>query len=337
MGQGDRACGDRDVGFGTLGLGMLWGQGDRDGAEGQGEQKDMAMGMWPCGAGGGDLCQLGDSPTPPRVPLSPRYWLVLQVPARALLEGDTVTLRCRKLGTLQDGTELFLSPLQRNHSGHYHCRGLVTYWSSGWEQSAPVSVTVQGEHPTLPEGSPLNLSCLSIPSPLRPPAPLLYRFYRDGQLVGGPQGSLQLLLPAVGVSHSGNYSCEVKSEGGAVRKSSARLEIFLVSPRLSPVSPHRSLCPLTPPWGDPIPHISPSNPSLPCPPPPTAGASPSPRPQPCLCPRSARGQCHHHPRSPGTPGDTTAGGDTTGNHWTPLEHRWGHSGSLGWQEPCSDR
>uniref|UniRef100_A0A8C3UDY2 Ig-like domain-containing protein n=1 Tax=Catharus ustulatus TaxID=91951 RepID=A0A8C3UDY2_CATUS len=125
-------------------------------------------------------------------------WLVLQVPARALLEGDTVTLRCRvwqnnpvtsvsfyrdgkELGTLQNGTELSLSPLQRNHSGHYHCRGWLGFLGR-WEQSEPVAVTV------------------------------------------------------------------------------------------------------------------------------------------------ARGQCHHHPRSPGTPGDTTAGGDTTGNHWTPLEHRWGHSG-----------
>uniref|UniRef100_A0A8C3UD88 Ig-like domain-containing protein n=1 Tax=Catharus ustulatus TaxID=91951 RepID=A0A8C3UD88_CATUS len=194
--------------------------------------------------------------------------LVLQVPARALLEGDTVTLRCRgrpdlsvtsvsfyhdgkKLGTLQDGTELSLSPLQLNHSGRYHCRGL-------------------------------------------PPGDT-------------PWGHL----------------CPT--------------EIFLVSPHLCPVSPHRSLCPLTPPWGDPIHDISPSKSSLPCPPPPIPGASPSPRPQPCLCPRSARGQCHHHPRSPGTPGDTTAGGDTTGNHWTPLEHRWGHTGSLGLQEPCSDR
>uniref|UniRef100_A0A8C3UIR7 Ig-like domain-containing protein n=1 Tax=Catharus ustulatus TaxID=91951 RepID=A0A8C3UIR7_CATUS len=93
-----------------------------------------------------------------------RDWLVLQVPARALLEGDTVTLRCRvwqnnpvtsvsfyrdgkELGTLQNGTELSLSPLQRNHSGHYHCRGWLGFLGR-WEQSEPVAVTVQGEHPT---------------------------------------------------------------------------------------------------------------------------------------------------------------------------------------------
>ncbi|XP_071273521.1 Fc receptor-like protein 3 [Agelaius tricolor] len=180
-------------------------------------------------------------------------WLVLQVPVQALLEGDTVTLRCRswentkvtsvsfyreetELERLRDGTELSLSPLQQNHSGRYSCRGWVGYWGSEklrW--SEPVTVTVHElftepvlvlEGPPEPtEGSPLTLSCLSTPSPLRPRAPLLHVFYRDGQVVGGPQGSPQLLVPAVGVSHSGDYGCEVRSEGGAVRKSSARLRV----------------------------------------------------------------------------------------------------------------
>ncbi|NXI17500.1 FCGR3 protein, partial [Irena cyanogastra] len=88
--------------------------------------------------------------------------LVLQVPARALLEGDTVTLRCRvrsnkpvtsvsfyceekKLQGLRNGTELSLSPLQPHHSGHYRCKGRVSSWR--WKESAPVTVTVHGEHP----------------------------------------------------------------------------------------------------------------------------------------------------------------------------------------------
>ncbi|KAM7028866.1 low affinity immunoglobulin gamma Fc region receptor III-like [Acridotheres tristis] len=87
-------------------------------------------------------------------------WLVLQVPARALLEGDTVTLRCRggqdisvtsvcfyrdgnKLGTIGNGTELSLSPLQLHHSGRYHCRDWVG--SGVWKESAQVTVTVQEE------------------------------------------------------------------------------------------------------------------------------------------------------------------------------------------------
>uniref|UniRef100_A0A803V273 Ig-like domain-containing protein n=1 Tax=Ficedula albicollis TaxID=59894 RepID=A0A803V273_FICAL len=157
------------------------------------------------------------SVTGPSCPTEP---LVLQVPARALLEGDGGGGRVRvykdekELGESLRGTVLSLSLLELPNSGHYRCSGLRV--------TVPTSISFPDLFPAL---SPLNLSCLSTPSPLRPRAPLLYRFYRDGQLVGGPQGSPQLLVPAVGVSHSGNYSCEVRSEGGAVRKSSARLGV----------------------------------------------------------------------------------------------------------------
>ncbi|XP_039573172.1 low affinity immunoglobulin gamma Fc region receptor II-like [Passer montanus] len=87
--------------------------------------------------------------------------LVLQVPARTLLEGDTVTLRCRGQGNSTvtkvqfyrdennlmgsiNATELSLSPLQLNHSGRYSCRGLVGSFIS---RSAAVTVTMHGEHP----------------------------------------------------------------------------------------------------------------------------------------------------------------------------------------------
>ncbi|NXH53125.1 FCRLA protein, partial [Rhabdornis inornatus] len=71
-------------------------------------------------------------------PPCPTDPLVLQIPTRALLEGDTVTLRCRgwqnafvtsvsfyrdgkDLATVGSGTELSLSPLELQHSGHYRC------------------------------------------------------------------------------------------------------------------------------------------------------------------------------------------------------------------------
>ncbi|XP_039585220.1 uncharacterized protein LOC120511779 [Passer montanus] len=62
-----------------------------------------------------------------------------------------------------------------------------------------------------------------------PQAPLLRVFYRDGQVVGGPQGFPQLLVPAVGVSHSGHYSCEVRCKVGAVWRSSTRLRFTVRS------------------------------------------------------------------------------------------------------------
>ncbi|XP_017695685.1 PREDICTED: Fc receptor-like protein 3, partial [Lepidothrix coronata] len=179
----------------------------------------------------------GFSPTVPVL----NEWLVLQVPAGPLLEGDNVTLRCRARnkfitdvrfyheGKDLKGTELSLPPLQLHHGGRYHCGGK---WMR-FEVSEQVTVTVRElfpvpvlEGPSEPtEGSPLNLRCLSPPSPLRPRARLLHLFYRDGVLVGGPQGSPQFHVPAVGVSHSGGYTCEVRSGDGSVRKSSARLRV----------------------------------------------------------------------------------------------------------------
>ncbi|KAM4755508.1 low affinity immunoglobulin gamma Fc region receptor II-like [Cyanocitta cristata] len=87
--------------------------------------------------------------------------LVLQVPAWALLEGDTVTLRCRRwqnksvtgvrfyrkekdLGGPLNGTELSLSPLQLHHSGRYHCNCQM---GANRLESVPVTLTVHGEHP----------------------------------------------------------------------------------------------------------------------------------------------------------------------------------------------
>ncbi|NXY59939.1 FCGR3 protein, partial [Callaeas wilsoni] len=91
-------------------------------------------------------------------PPCPTDWLVLQVPAPALLVGDMVTLRCRvrqekllpgvqfyheekDLEGLLDGTEMSLFPLQQHHSGCYHCGGWVSSGlSQAWEKSVPVTV-----------------------------------------------------------------------------------------------------------------------------------------------------------------------------------------------------
>ncbi|NXU42540.1 FCRLA protein, partial [Drymodes brunneopygia] len=97
-------------------------------------------------------------------PVCPPESLVLQAPARALLEGDTVTLRCRvrqdnpvtgmrfyheekALGGPFRRTELSLSLLQLHHSGRYRCGGLLGSGMSRWHNSAPATVTVHGEHP----------------------------------------------------------------------------------------------------------------------------------------------------------------------------------------------
>ncbi|KAM6999288.1 low affinity immunoglobulin gamma Fc region receptor III-like [Passerculus sandwichensis] len=138
-------------GSGTAGATAWYKDGERWGQEGRDHFTVTERGTYEC-----YRPDTGRSP-PVTVSNDP---LVLQVPVRALLEGDTVTLRCRgwknrtvtsvsfyregkELMGLPDGTELSLSPLQLNHSGRYSCRGWVEYWTSEkWWQSVPVTVTV---------------------------------------------------------------------------------------------------------------------------------------------------------------------------------------------------
>ncbi|XP_048144498.1 Fc receptor-like protein 3 [Corvus hawaiiensis] len=170
-------------------------------------------------------------------------WLVLQVPARALLEGDTVTLRCRgwqdnpvswvsfyrdkkELEVLPSGTELSLSPLQLHHSGRYHCKGWVySELSQRWAHSAPVTVTVHGvplsgvsvsaQPPgaQVALGDRLVLSCAVAAGT----GPLSFSWHRGDSWA--PLGtSPHLELRHVGDNDSGHYQCRA-SNGDSVAES----------------------------------------------------------------------------------------------------------------------
>ncbi|XP_021232175.1 Fc receptor-like protein 3 [Numida meleagris] len=175
-------------------------------------------------------------------------WLVLQVPARAVLEGDALSLRCRawkdtKLSgvqfsrgkvLLQDrrGDELLLSPAKQEHSGRYHCSGKMHSVIPRWVESSPSELVVQElfSVPELsvegpqerPEGSALTLLCATRHNALRPHLTLQHLFYQDGLQVAGPQLSPQHQVPALLLSHSGSYSCQVQTESGSVQKRSAQ-------------------------------------------------------------------------------------------------------------------
>uniref|UniRef100_A0A8C8B8V9 Ig-like domain-containing protein n=1 Tax=Otus sunia TaxID=257818 RepID=A0A8C8B8V9_9STRI len=83
-------------------------------------------------------------------------WLVLQVPAQALLEGDTPWLRCQGWGDAKVTRVRFYREQEELGGPTRENDSLL----AGWQVSAPVAVT--------PEGAPLTLSCLSRLSPLRP-------------------------------------------------------------------------------------------------------------------------------------------------------------------------
>ncbi|XP_074389982.1 low affinity immunoglobulin gamma Fc region receptor III-B-like isoform X2 [Zonotrichia albicollis] len=160
-------------------------------------------------------------------------WLVLQVPARPLLEGDTVALRCRdrrnnlvtwvsfyheekQLVELRNGTELTLFPLKLHHSGHYRCKGWLK--DRQWVVSAPVIVTVHVPvaNATITPGplahqvhagDNVTLHCsVQVGS-----APVTFTWLHNGQEVAwGPL----LELRAIDVGHSGTYQCVATNQLG---------------------------------------------------------------------------------------------------------------------------
>ncbi|XP_059727361.1 Fc receptor-like A isoform X2 [Haemorhous mexicanus] len=158
-------------------------------------------------------------------------WLALQVPVRELLEGDTVTLRCRgwqnntvtsvsfyrketKLEGSRDGTELSLHPLQLSHSGNYSCKGLVGSWVL--HESAPVTMTVharlklQVSARELLEGETVTLRCLRWQN--NPVTGV--RFYHGDKEVGRPLNGTELSLSPLQQNHSGRYSCRGRVDSG---------------------------------------------------------------------------------------------------------------------------
>ncbi|XP_066427556.1 Fc receptor-like protein 4 [Molothrus aeneus] len=217
-------------GLGTAGATTWYKDGQRWGQQGLDHLSVTESGTYTCDRPGS-----GHSP-PVRV-LDDE--LVLQVPARALLEGDTVTLRCRgrqdnpvtRVRFYQDkkdlteslrGTELSLSPLQLHHSGHYSCSGLVRPFLS---LSAAVPVTVHGAplsgvslsaqppRGQVALGDRLVLSCAVATGT----GPLSFSWHREGSgaLLGT---SPHLELHHVGDNDSGQYRCRV-SNGDSVAES----------------------------------------------------------------------------------------------------------------------
>ncbi|XP_031470535.1 high affinity immunoglobulin epsilon receptor subunit alpha-like, partial [Phasianus colchicus] len=107
-------------------------------------------------------CQTRGSELSPAVNLTAsNVWLLLQVPAQAVLEGDLLSLRCsgwedRRLREVQffrdgkllqdsGGDKLLLSPAKQQQSGRYHCSAKVHYFHPGREVSPQADLVVRGE------------------------------------------------------------------------------------------------------------------------------------------------------------------------------------------------
>ncbi|XP_064257446.1 Fc receptor-like protein 5 [Passer domesticus] len=221
-------------GSGTTGATTWYKDGQYWGQEGRDNITVMESGTY--------MCDRPGSGCSPSVNVSEDK-LVLQVPARALLQGETMTLRCRyrqdisvhsvffyreetELRELHNGTQFSLTPLQLNHTGRYHCRAWV---SQGWEKSALVTVTVNVPvanatitlsplaHQLRP-GDPVTLHCsVQVGS-----APVTFTWLHNGQEVA--QGPL-LELGDVDVGHSGTYQCVATNQLGGHQAFSPELAL----------------------------------------------------------------------------------------------------------------
>uniref|UniRef100_A0A6I8RCL0 Fc receptor-like protein 6 n=1 Tax=Xenopus tropicalis TaxID=8364 RepID=A0A6I8RCL0_XENTR len=197
-------------------------------------------------------CQAGASQRSAPVTLDVRNdFVILQAPP-SVYEGDSLTLNCyslpgyngRNTVFYRDNSTLETQPTDSylrigtvnwNTSGTYRCAKEVNYYdyfyhSYGfYTHSAEVIISVS-ELFTLPqitvssdlviEGDHMTITCDTELRPHRETTELQFAFYRNGHHVQGFSLSNQYGVPSAQLEDSGNYTCEVQTPTGSVRKRS---------------------------------------------------------------------------------------------------------------------
>ncbi|XP_041429630.1 Fc receptor-like protein 5 isoform X1 [Xenopus laevis] len=181
--------------------------------------------------------------------------VVLQAPP-GVHEGEELTLRCytrpeyKKTNTLvfyknnsiiqSLGSDyLVLGRAQTHMSGSYKCRTKIYDKSVGYT----INYTSAEEHLlvtelfTVPlikvrpvqvtEGDHMTITCDTKLSPHRETTELQFVFYRNGHNVQGFSLSNQYGVPSAQLEDSGNYTCEVQTPTGSVRKRSNMTLIWI--------------------------------------------------------------------------------------------------------------
>ncbi|XP_058874536.1 titin-like [Acipenser ruthenus] len=173
--------------------------------------------------------------------------VILQTPPQPVIEGDSLTLRCRVRTNYtftrivffkdneeiqsQNNTELSVDRVSKSDEGSYKCRAM---WNSSTYSgdSAEVRVSVRelfswvtltaSPGATVKEGEALNLTCEAAVN--KTPRPQLhYTIVRDGEPVTNSTDSALYSIASTEKSHTGSYTCAVESQG--VKKSSQELHI----------------------------------------------------------------------------------------------------------------
>ncbi|OCT69382.1 hypothetical protein XELAEV_18040697mg, partial [Xenopus laevis] len=176
--------------------------------------------------------------------------LILQAPP-AVHEGDSLSLRCHsrpkyktRNSVFYKNNEIIESPVSESElhigrvdvtaSGTYRCESEILYYGdTTYRAHTAYRIISVEELFTLPqikvipdqvtEGDHMTITCDTELSPHRETTELQFVFYRNGHNVQGFSLSNQYGVPSAQLEDSGNYTCEVQTTTGSVRKRSNRM------------------------------------------------------------------------------------------------------------------
>ncbi|XP_072284090.1 high affinity immunoglobulin gamma Fc receptor I-like isoform X2 [Pyxicephalus adspersus] len=203
-------------------------------------------------------CQIsaGDISDPITLNVTNTY-LILQRPPSAIYEGDPLTLRChhnkefvgfkahfykdnKEIKSQFPDSEFHVDKVDLNTTGRYKCTKLITSpGNPGYtEFSDEFSVSVKElfsspkmkvtPHMVL-EGGDMTVTCDTRPDPLRGGTKLQFSFFRNGQTVRGFSESDTYRVKSAQQEDSGEYTCEVRTKSGTVRKISDGFNVQIES------------------------------------------------------------------------------------------------------------
>ncbi|XP_031747695.1 Fc receptor-like protein 3 [Xenopus tropicalis] len=224
-------------------LGYSW---YRDGQRIPGDQQSLVIQPAKVTDSGDYQCQAGASERSDSIRLDVNSnWLILQAPP-AVYEGDSLSLRChswsgydtrkpvfykdnKAIGSPVSGSELQIGRVGVTASGTYRCEKKKSSSDGKYILvSALFSYPLIKVSPySLIEGDHMTITCDTELSPRRETTELQFAFYRNGHIVQGFSLSNQYGVPSAQLEDSGNYTCEVQTPTGSVRKRSREAHIHI--------------------------------------------------------------------------------------------------------------
>uniref|UniRef100_A0A803J3N7 Ig-like domain-containing protein n=1 Tax=Xenopus tropicalis TaxID=8364 RepID=A0A803J3N7_XENTR len=238
------SCNVAPTAQGNLGYSWYW-----EGQRIRGDQQSLFIQPARETDSGDYQCQAGASERSAPVTLDIYYDpLILQAPP-AVYEGDSLTLRCQRrpgydtrnpvfykdnyaIGSPVSGSELHIGRVDVTASGTYLCEEKSSFKTLKAENYISVSELFSSPHINvsqyyLIEGDHMTITCDTKLSPHRETTELQFAFYRNGHNVQGFSLSNQYGVPSVQLEDSGNYTCEVQTPTGSVRKRSREAHIHI--------------------------------------------------------------------------------------------------------------